>query len=241
MANQNFFANLKAQDERAIQTGTIVADDLGNDHIAGDVFVRNDANNPIAVTSQNSPIRYNLDGVETEVSEDTATPANSTPLPVKVLDGVIVVSNPGAGDLGNPVPAQAILSGFEDPSGNLSSASVNASGQLVTEVVSSALPNGAATEATLAALAAEDFSTETTLVALSAKVTAVDTDSVTVVSSALPTGAATEATLAGILADTSSIAAVDFSTETTLSALNGKFGSLGQKAMAGSAPVVIAS
>lgn len=44
-------------------------------------------------------------------------------------------------------------------------------------------------------ISAKDFSTETTLAALNAKVTTCDTGNVTVVSSALPTGAATESTL----------------------------------------------
>lgn len=57
-----------------------------------------------------------------------------------------------------------------------------------------------ATETTLSALAAEDFATETTLSSLNAKVTAADTDDVTITSSALPTGAATEASLAGMSA-----------------------------------------
>lgn len=72
-----------------------------------------------------------------------------------------------------------------------------------------------ASEATLAALAAEDFATEATLASLNAKVTAVNTGAVTVSSSALPTGAATEATLAALAAE-------DFATETTLTALNAK-------------------
>jgi hypothetical protein len=72
-------------------------------------------------------------------------------------------------------------------------------------ITSSVLPTGAATEATLAALAAEDFATETTLAALSAKVTAVDTGAVVVSSSALPTGAATEATLATLKSGKSSV------------------------------------
>jgi hypothetical protein len=70
-------------------------------------------------------------------------------------------------------------------------------------VSSSALPSGAASEAslavvaakdfatqtTLAALAAEDFATEASLAALNAKVTAVNTGAVVVSSSALPSGA----------------------------------------------------
>jgi len=83
-----------------------------------------------------------------------------------------------------------------------------------------------ATETTLSAAAADialieakDFATETTLSNLNSKVTAVDTDNVTVVSSVLPTGAATETSLAAAAADLALIEAKDFATETTLSAI----------------------
>lgn len=64
----------------------------------------------------------------------------------------------------------------------------------------------------------------------------------------LPTGASTlaeqlsqTALLTSIDVDTSALSSVDFATQTTLAALNAKLNSLGQKTMAGSAPVVIAS
>jgi hypothetical protein len=41
--------------------------------------------NPTTLTP--GPIQFELDGVDTEVSEDTGTPADSRPLPTKVLDG----------------------------------------------------------------------------------------------------------------------------------------------------------
>ncbi len=53
-----------------------------------------------------------------------------------------------------------------------------------------------ASQVSLASIAAEDFATQTTLAALDAKVTAVNTGAVVVASSALPSGAATEASLA---------------------------------------------
>lgn len=86
------------------------------------------------------------------------------------------------------------------------------------------LPTGAATQTTLAALLTE----------LQLKADLTETQPVSLASVPLPTGAATEATLA-------SLAGEDFSTETTLAALSAKFNSLGQKTMANSAPVVIAS
>lgn len=72
----------------------------------------------------------------------------------------------------------------------------------------------------LATIAGKDFATQTTLAALNAKVTSVNTGAVVVSSSALPTGAATE---------------------TTLSALNTKIPAQGQAAMAASVPVTIAN
>jgi hypothetical protein len=59
----------------------------------------------------------------------------------------------------------------------------------------------------------------------------------------LPSGAATEATLALIASYVDGIETLlgTLGTQTTLTALLAKFGSLGQKAMSGSAPVVLAS
>jgi hypothetical protein len=68
-------------------------------------------------------------------------------------------------------------------------------------VSSSALPTGAATEATLAALAAEDFATQTTLAALEGKDFATQTTLALIENKDF----ATENTLAGILVDTTSI------------------------------------
>lgn len=107
------------------------------------------------------------------------------------------------------------------------------------------LPTGAATEATLSSL--------------DGKVITVDTDDVTITSSVLPTGAATEATLSSIdgkitVADTSDVtvtssalptgastSALQTSGNASLTSIDGKLNSLGQKASAASVPVVIAS
>jgi hypothetical protein len=40
------------------------------------------------ITANSGPIQFVLDGVDTEVEEDTVTPANSIPLPVKVLNSL---------------------------------------------------------------------------------------------------------------------------------------------------------
>lgn len=41
---------------------------------------------PVSVQSTQSPTQFVLNGVDTEVSRDTSTPSNSTPLPVVQLD-----------------------------------------------------------------------------------------------------------------------------------------------------------
>ena len=99
---------------------------------------------------------------------------------------------------------------------------------------------GVATEVTLQEavglltdIEAKDFATQTTLAALNAKVTAVDTGAVVVSSSTLPTGAATESTLSslnakvtavntGAVVVSSSALPSGASTEATLSSLNAK-------------------
>lgn len=89
--------------------------------------------------------------------------------------------------------------------------------ELQVDVVTSALPAGAATQATLSALEVKaatettlaalevKAATETTLSALNSKVTAVNTGNVTVTSSALPAGASTEATLAALNAKVTAV------------------------------------
>lgn len=47
-----------------------------------------------AVLSGSGPIQFSRNAVATDVSEDTATPANSRPLPVKAVDGSGVVISP---------------------------------------------------------------------------------------------------------------------------------------------------
>lgn len=147
-------------------------------------------------------------------------------------------------------------------------------------VSSSALPTGAATEATLSALNAKFNSLGQKTMAASAPVVIASDQStipVSVASLPLPSGAATEATLSALNAKfnslgqktmansapvvlasdqsaipvtqsgawsvsvSSSALPTGASTEATLSALNAKFNSLGQKTMANSAPVVLAS
>lgn len=105
---------------------------------------------PVSVAA--APLAFRLDGVETDVNEDTGTPADSTPLPVKLLT-----------DSGTPVDF-----------------ATEATLQDVLDQVTDAA-------ADLSTIAAEDFATQTTLAALNAKVTAADTDDVTI-TGALPAG-----------------------------------------------------
>lgn len=101
-------------------------------------------------------------------------------------------------------------------------------------VASLPLPTGAATSANQVSQIALETNIETNtgsaateLSILNGKVILADTSNVTVTASALPAGAATAANQATEIA--------------SLSSVDSKLGTLGQKAMAGSAPVVIAS
>lgn len=113
------------------------------------------------VTISAAPIQFVLDGTDTEVSKDTVTPADSRPLPVEILD---------AG--GNPIDPAT-----EGTLQNLSNIAANLATQdALLDVV-----------ANTANIASKDFATQTTLAALNAKVTAVNTGAVTI-SAPLPAG-----------------------------------------------------
>lgn len=120
----------------------------------------------------------------------------------------------GASTSANQTTANSSLASID---GKLNSLGQKTSAASVPVVLASdgtlPLPIGAATEATLSNL--------------NSKVTAVNTGAVVVSSSALPTGASTS-----VLQTTGN---------TSLSSIDGKLGSLGQKTMAGSTPVVLAS
>lgn len=100
------------------------------------------------VIASSGPVQFVLDSVATEVEEDTAVPANSRPLPVKAFDpsGVEV-------DFAT-APKQdqqtAILTTIDSDTSILA-ATVTAN-RIQVDVVSSALPTGAATEATLSSI-----------------------------------------------------------------------------------------
>jgi hypothetical protein len=98
MSSTIYLPNLKAEGERAVLTGTKVTDAALKDHSCIDTYVYNDALNPIHVTGSSGDITFKKDGVSVNVNEDTITPANNVPLPVK-LSSVTGDINITAGDL----------------------------------------------------------------------------------------------------------------------------------------------
>lgn len=98
MSSTIYLPNLKAEGERAVLTGTKVTDAALKDHSCIDTYVYNDALNPIHVTGSAGDITFKKDGVSVNVNEDTITPANNVPLPVK-LSSVTGDINITAGDL----------------------------------------------------------------------------------------------------------------------------------------------
>ena len=81
--------------------------------------------------------------------------------------------------------------GRDASGGTMRALAIDGDGHSQCDVLSSALPSGAATESTLSTIAGDTTS-------LDGKVTACNTGAVVVSSSALPTGAATQTTLASI-------------------------------------------
>lgn len=172
------------------------------------------------------PIAFVLDSVDTEVEEDTGTPANSNPLPIKILNG----SGDEAGTATDPLRV--------DPTGTTPQPASQSGTWNINNVSGTvSLPTGAATEATLANIDSNLLIADTDNVTISAPlpagtnnigdvdvlslpaITAVDLDirdlssvqdSVAAVQSgtwnvnnvsgtvSLPTGAATEATLSSL-------------------------------------------
>ena len=225
----------------AVSTNTItLAEDLPSAPAAAVTFQLLRPKYPVVaedgtISISAAPIRFNLDGAEVEVNEDTVNPNNNIPLPVK-LTSVTGDINITAGDLNvqlSDVGANYDSVRIGDGTTRLGITVSNEAKVAVTtalpagtnnigdvDVVSSALPTGASTEATLASI---DGKVPANLTVSSTRLL-VDGSGVTQPISAaslpLPTGAATE---------------------TSLAAINGKLSSLGQKAMAASVPVVISS
>lgn len=202
-----------------------------------------------------SPVQINVVSggttTATPVTEDLDTPANTVPLPVRLygVSGTLAIT---ASDLNVSLSHAGANPDSVQLGDGTTTVGVTVANELKTKDAS------AVTE--LQAIKALDFATETTQAALSAKfgtigqktgagsapvVIASDQSAIPISNISgtvsLPTGAATEAKQDTGNTSLSTIAGKDFSTETTLSALNSKFASLGQKASSGSAPVVLST
>lgn len=180
------------------------------------------------VTSQ-GPLQFVKDGTSVTVNEDTVTPANNRPLPVKLTD-VTGDINITAGDLN----VQLTHTGANPDSVQVG----NGTNIMQVDASGNAQVIDAAAGTKLDALLTE----------LQLKADLTDTQPVSAASLPLPTGAATEAkqdtgntSLASIDGKFTTLNAKDFATETTLSTINGKLNSLGQKASIDSVPVVLSS
>lgn len=193
---------------KVIETATnsiTVADTLSVAPSAADTFqilrprwpVVNDAGQ-LTVSSTPGPTQFVLDGVDTEVEESTGTPANSRPLPVKILLGT---------------GAEA----------DLATETTQAAGNVLTGAVTETAPATDTASSGLNGRLQRIAQRLTSLIALLpssiGQKTGAGSLSVILASDQalpLPTGAATEATLAGIGVDTAALAAVNFATEATL-------------------------
>jgi hypothetical protein len=214
---------------------------------------RVDASGSTLATVSPAPIQFTYNGVSTDVEEDTVTPANNRPLPVKIT-GVTGDINITAGDLN----VQLSHTGASFDSTRIG----DGSNLLAINATNEALVKDADVETELIAanVTLSNIEVDTTAIladtgALTGALASVATDFLRVNVAALPSGLATEAKQDTIITAIgnvnteldsqttllTSIAVEDFATEATLAALSTKFNSLGQKSMALSAPVVIAS
>lgn len=177
----------------------------------------------------------------------------ATPLPVS---GTVTVSNIGSGGLtdtqlrATPVPVSGTVAISNQVSQPLTDAQIRATALPVSiasmpstpvtgtffqatqpvSAVSLPLPTGAAAESTIVAMSAKlpaTLGTKTIANALAVSIASDQTVPVSAASLPLPSGAAT--------------AAAQTTGNNSLASIDGKFGTLGQKSSAGSAPVVIAS
>jgi len=185
------------------------------------------------------------------VKDDLDTPANTIPIPVR-LHGLSGQINVTTGDLDIHTSHTGATPDSMQIGDGTNLLGVTASNE--------AKVNDAGAITELQAIKAKDFATEVTQAALSAKfgtigqknmagsapvVIASDQAAIPISNISgtisLPTGAATEAKQDTGNSSLATIAAKDFATQTTLSALNTKFSSLGQKASVNSAPVVLST
>jgi len=163
----------------------------------------------------------------------------------------VSVSIDYAAATGGALPSQAAYIGGTDPGGTFRGIRTDTNGELQVDVLSNVLPTGAATSALQTTGNTSLGVIDTSTAAINAKLGSLGQKNmagsapvvlasdqaaipVTISSAALPAGAATSALQT---TGNTSLGTIDTST----AAINAKLGSLGQKAMAGSAPVVLAS
>lgn len=166
--------------------------------------------------------------------------------------------SPANGLTGAAVPSEADYMGANNGSGILVGVSADATGKLNVNVSSSVLPSGGATSANQTLQITQETAINANTLATATSVASIDTKTPTVgqkamaasspvviasdqstipVSAAslpLPSGAATSANQTSQITQETAIAG-------STASIDSKLGTLGQKAMAGSAPVVIAS
>ena len=180
-----------------------------------------------AMTLAQGPMQIVKNGVNTEVTKDTATPSNTVPVPVEVVAASGTPINITAGDLnvqlthlGANADSTRIGNGVNemDVNGNKEALVHDQDVLLALNDVLSTMGD-LALDATVGTLA-----TEATLNAVGLVVSSIDTKM---------NALATQTTLASV--DTK------VATQTTLAALEAKFNTLGQKASAASAPVVLST
>ena len=221
-----------------------------------------------------SPVAFVLDGVDTEVEQDTAVAANNRPLPSQLFiykDGVQIPITKDTGTPANTVGVPVEIVAASGTPINITAGDINVqltdlgvnfdavrlgdgSGNYVAvNAANEALVHDADVLAQAVLLVAKDFATsakqDTLLAELQLKADLTETQPVSLASIPLATGAATEAkqdtqiTAAGSTnTKLDTIIAKDFATETTLAAMSAKLpATIGQKAMAASLAVVIAS
>jgi hypothetical protein len=185
-----------------------------------------------------SPTSFVLNGTTTNVQEDTNTPANSKPLPVKVLDSAGLVPDFATQATLLTRATEATALSIKSDTAAIAAVDFATETTLAAAAANIALIQGKdfatqttlltrATEATAlaikadtAAIAAKDFATETTLAAAAANIALIQGKDFATQTTLLTR--ATEATALAIKADTATIAAKDFATEATLTAVDTK-------------------
>ena len=180
---------------------------------------------PQSIQVSSGPLAIEVDGVITNVSIDTAVPANTVPVPVSIYSssGPINVTagdlNVHLSDVGVNFDRTRIGDGTNQWGINASTEGLVHDADLLTELSLKANLTDTQPVSIAATVAVSGPLTDTQLRASAVPVS--------MAAAPLPSGAATETTLAAVLADTAtidsniaSLAGEDFATQTTLSAIS---------------------